>query len=340
MANGIKRLQKIQWGRETTGGTAVPATAIWRGKGGMLDDQRKVNKVEEIIGVLPDTTRTNVSQLLGMMSLAECVATYDQIQYLFAMGFGGPITGAADGVGTDKIYTTNLPTTSVPTARPHTIEGGDNFEVEQMEYALCTKIALSGAAGEEMKVSADIMGRQVSRLGAGFTGAITIPAVEDILFQKVKVYLDPTSGAFGATQVSNVVAGLKLEISIKWKPEFTGDGVLYYTVANFVGYEIKGEVLYIHDTAVGGATGAKTFFRNQVAKLLRMDWTGSPVATGGTTYQAKHLIIDVPIVFDKVSPLGDKEGTGTVLMNFFSGYDPTAGNAGKSIVVTETASLA
>jgi hypothetical protein len=339
MATGIKRLQKIQWGKETTAGTAVPATALWRGSGNMPEDQRKINQVEENVGILTDTTRTNISSLQGKISLNSITATFEQLQYLFVMAFGGPTTGAADGSGSDKIYTTNFPTTTLPTATPYTIEAGDNFEVERMEYALCTKLELSGDSGGEVKVNAELQGRQVQQYDTGFA-LVSVPTVEDILFQKGKVYLDAIGGAYGTTQVANAIEGFKISMDVKWKFEFTADGNLYFTTANFTGYDISGELLYLHDSGVSGTSGAKSFFRNQAKKLLRLDFSGNSVTTGGTTYQTKHLILDLPIFFQKVGVLGDKDGTSTVSMGFNAAYDPTAGNAGKSIIVNEVATLA
>ena len=298
-----------------------------------------LNMVEENIGILTTTTRTNISKLMGGLSISSTNATFEQFQHFMVMALGGPTTGVADGSGTDKIYVTNFPTTTLPTAQAYTIQGGDNFEQEVMEYCLATKIELSGGSGEELMAGADVIGRQVQQLAGGFTGSVAVPSVEDILFQRGKVYLDAVGGAYGTTQVSNVIEGVKLTIEVKWKPEFTADGVLYYSNANFVGYSLKGELLYLHDAPASGASGAKAFFRNQATKLLRIDWAGNAVATAGTTYSTKHLIVDMPIRFNKIGVLDNKDGTSTVSMGFFGGYDPTAGNAGKVIVVNELTTL-
>ncbi len=71
MATGIKKLQKIQIGKEVSSGTPVAATALWRGKGNMLDDQRVINKIEENVGLLTETLRTNISKLLAMISFSS-----------------------------------------------------------------------------------------------------------------------------------------------------------------------------------------------------------------------------------------------------------------------------
>src|SRR4051812_43885547 len=97
MGNGIKKLQRVQFGMEAVAGTAVSPTTLYRGSGGVLDDQRTLNKVEENIGILADSLRTNISKVLGMISLPSSVATFEQMPHLFAMAFGGPTIGALDG---------------------------------------------------------------------------------------------------------------------------------------------------------------------------------------------------------------------------------------------------
>ena len=49
---GIKRLRKLQFGKETTAGTPVPATTIWRGTG-TLEDKREPYFPDEDIATLP-----------------------------------------------------------------------------------------------------------------------------------------------------------------------------------------------------------------------------------------------------------------------------------------------
>ena len=95
MAVGIKRLQRIQWVKEVTPGTPVAtATTRWRGAGAMLDDQRKIEEIEEWMGIIDGADRTAVVQLLGMLELAETPLTADQLQYLMVMGMGGPTARA------------------------------------------------------------------------------------------------------------------------------------------------------------------------------------------------------------------------------------------------------
>lgn len=338
MATGIKKLQRLQFGKESVAGTAVAATMRWRGQGNMLDDQRKVEEIEELMGIIDGADRTSIVQLLGMVELAETPLTPEQAQYLLVMAFGGPTTGSADGAGTDKIYTTNVPTTAVPTTTPYTVEGGDNFEVEQMEYCVCTKFSISGAMGQTARVKGTLMGRQVVRLGGGFAGA-AIPAVSELPVQKGKLYIDAIGGAYGGTQISNTIIGFKVDVEAKWVPTFTMDGNLYYAYPSFTDKKISGEITFLHDTAGAGNTGAKADFRAQTPKLLRIDLIGDAPTSGGTTYQNKRVIIDLPIKYLNPGPMGESEGNDSITMKFRSRYNTTAGNAGKFIVVNELTTL-
>lgn len=338
MATGIKRLQRIQFGKETVPGTAVIATTRWRGMGAMLDDQRKIEEIEELMGIIDGADRTAVVQLLGMLQLQATPATPEQFQFLVAMGFGGPVTGVVDGTGSDYIYTTNIPTTAKPTAIPYTVEGGDDFEVERQEYSVCTKISVAWALGQTVKVSGTLMGRQVARFSASFTAA-TVPAVSELPTQQGKVYLDAIGGVYGTTQVSNTIVAGKIDYEIMWQPTFTIDGNLYFSYPSYTGHKITGELSFLHDTASDGSTGAMKQFRDQTPKLLRIDCIGDAVQTPGTTYSNKKIIFDLPIKYLNPGPLADNNGNDIYVMKFRSRYNTTAGNQGKIVVVNELTTL-
>src|SRR3954470_2624069 len=131
MAQGRTNLGKIQLGREVTPGTSVAATTVWRSAASSIEDQRVVQYVEEMVGILGGTNRSYVSELLAGIKLEQTELTFEQFQYILAMGFGGAVSGSADGAGTDYIYTTNVPTTSTNsmTGRTFSIRGGDDAEV-------------------------------------------------------------------------------------------------------------------------------------------------------------------------------------------------------------------
>lgn len=339
MAPGRKRLRKLQFGLETTSGTATTATTIWRGMGDMLEDQQVVEEVEEMVGQLDGYDRTNVVKLLGGLNLAETPLCFEQVQYLFAMGEGGPTTGSADGSGSDKIYQTNISTNAAPTIKTYTIQGGDDFEAERMAYAFATKVNIKGVHGSTAKMSATLLGRSVTT--NAFTAALSVPTIEDAITSKGKVYLDATSGSYGGTQVANQILAFELNYEFLWVPKWTMDGNLFFTLPVYAGHKITGKITFEHDTAVSGASGAKLDFRNQTARLLRIDLIGSAVTTAGTTYSTRHAIFDLPIKYTKAPVISDLNGNDIVVMEFRSRANTaTTAGGGKIVVVNENSALA
>ena len=165
---GARQLRKLQWGKETTPGTAVAATFLWRGSG-TLKDERDVKFATEDVGILTDTDRSYIDKLLASLALTPTEATFEQLPYLFEMGVKLVGTGAADGAGTDKVYTYPLSSTAQNTIKTYTIEGGDNAGAERMEYCYADTITLDGKAYGPLMMSAQLYGRQ-SAVNA-FTGS-------------------------------------------------------------------------------------------------------------------------------------------------------------------------
>ena len=154
---GIKRLRKLQFGKETTAGTAVPATTIWRGTG-TLEDLRAPYFPDEDIGYIAPVNRVVIPFTQGQLDLDEVPATFEQLPYILAMGVDGVVTGTKDGAGDGYIYTYTFPTTAAKTPKTYTVEGGDNVQVEQMAYTFCESFKLSGKPKEPWMVSGKLIG--------------------------------------------------------------------------------------------------------------------------------------------------------------------------------------
>lgn len=345
MAPGVKQLRKLQFAKEVTPGTPITtATAIWRGNGGMLQDNREVTFPDELIGMFDGADRSHIAKITAAIDIAETEATFEQLPYLPAMLYGGPVTGVADGAGSTGFkYVTTIPTTAAPTNTAYTIQGGDNFEAEYMEYAKCTKLTLKGSAGDSVKVTGSLIGRQVTPLGGGLTPSIAVPTVEDALFGNSKLYLDPVAGPIGTTQVVNQFLGFEVTFEGVWVPKFTGDGNLYWSFAIFANKKVTGKITVEHDTIASGTGGIKAHFRAQTPRLLRIDVIGALYATPGTgtTFTGGHkgLRIDLPIKWTNPGELGDTDGNDTITAEFTSKYNSTFAGAGSLTICNEVSAL-
>ena len=93
MATGVRKLRKIQLGRESTAGTEVDATTLWRGTG-TIDDQTEVQIVEENIGYLSGVDRTVIPMVGAALDLDETPATFEQV-----LATAGTVGAALDSPG-------------------------------------------------------------------------------------------------------------------------------------------------------------------------------------------------------------------------------------------------
>jgi hypothetical protein len=342
---GRKPLRRIQFGLEVTPGTPVAATARMRWNGGMLDDQQELVFPPELVGVFGGTDRSFIQSITAALDVADTPITPEQLPYLLAMLYGGPTTGAADGSGSTGFqYVTAIPVSSVPANTSYTVEGGDDYEVERMDYAKATKVTLKGTQKGNCTMSASLIGQQVARLGGGFS-ATTLADTNDLIFAGSRLYLDPI-GAIGSTLVTNQFLGFEITFEAMWIPKFTGEGAPdapVWSFAIFVDKKVTGKITLEHDAAVDGNTGIKSQFRANTPRAMRIDVLGQTYATPGSgtlfTGGRRGLRIDLPVRWTKVPPLDDLEGNDIITVEFESRLNSTFGDAGEIIVCNEVSTL-
>jgi len=329
---GVKALRKIQGGAETTKGTAVVATFLWRGKG-TIEDQREIVHADEDIGYLSGVDRTYSPKVMAVLDMEDVESTFEQLPYVFEAGVKSE-TPAQDGSGSGYIYEYSFPTTAANTIKTYTLEGGDNQQAREMEYSFVSDFTLSGAPGGSIMVSSKWSGRQVSNVS--FTGSIAVPAVEEMLFQKSKLYLDAAGGTIGTTQATSTFLGFNLNVRTGLVPVFTGDGNLYFTFDKNTGPEITCEVTFEHDTT-GVAEIAN--FEAETARQMRIMIEGTAFTTAGTTYTYKTTIIDLAGKWETFSKIGEQDGNDIVTGTLRARYDSTAALFAELTVVNALSAL-
>ncbi len=330
---GIRALRYIQLGLEATKGTAVAATAVWRGLG-TIEDALEVVHVDETVGYVSGVDRTYIPKLLAKLSMESVPATFEQLPYILAAGVKDVVSGTADGTGSGKIYTYTFPTTTLNATKTYTIEGGDDQQEEEMEYSFVESFTLGGKPGEALMVSAEWIGRQVT--ASTKTAGLALPTVEDILFSKGKLYIDAASGVIGTTLKSNTLLGADLNVKTGWVPVFTGDGNLYFSFNKATPPEITLSITFEHD---GTATAEKANWRGQIARLIRLQFEGSNLGTAGTNYSKKTLRIDLAGKWEKFDKLAEQDGNDIVTGTFRARYNATAAKFAEIVVVNERATL-
>lgn len=317
--SGIKVLRKVQLGRESSAGTAVAASTIWRGPAiTPVDEQLKIMP-EENVGLSSMTTRQYTPQKKASMSFPATPATFQQILHILEAGVK-TVTPTQDGVGSGYIYPYPLPSGDANTIKYYTLEGGDNKIMEEMEYAFVVDFVLSGKKGEAWTIAANWQGRQSTV--ASFTGALSIPAVSEMLFQKSKIYIDDVDDAIGSTQITNSWIEASLKVTTGMKAQFTGDGNLYFSFADFVGAKATLDLKFLHNATIAAE---RVKWRSDTPRQIRMLIEGKDLATPGTTYSKETFIVDAAGMYTSFSPSNDEdEGSNVNAITFECAYDATA----------------
>ena len=89
----------------------------------------------------------------------EADANYDQLSHLLAMAFSSPGTAGSVTGTTGFVYSPALASQNILT--PYTLIYGDDTQAWMTNHVLCRQLEFSGQAGEVLRVSADLFGREM-----------------------------------------------------------------------------------------------------------------------------------------------------------------------------------
>lgn len=168
--------------------------------------------------------------------------------------------------------------------------------------------------------------------------APSIPAVEEVLFQNGKLYMDAIGGTLGTTQVSNTFLACTINYKAAWVPVFTGDGNLYFSYAwlDYKKLDAEVDITFEHDAT---GAGAKVDWRANTPKLVSVRFAGSALTTPGTTYSTKMLILQGAGKWLKLDKIGEQDGNTILKGKFKFKYDTTAAKWFEAIAVNQLSSL-
>lgn len=327
---GIKKLRKVQLGAESSAGTAVAATAMWRGVG-TLQDNRQTVFANEDVGILTGADRTYVPMYEGALAMEATDATFEQLPYVLEAGVKTIATGVSD-TGSGFIYNYTFPTTAVNTIKTYTIETGDDIQAEEMEYSHVKDFTLSGRSGEAWTIESNWVGRQIST--CTFT-SLTPTATEAILFGKSALYIEAASAAYGTTIKASTLLEASLAVTTGWVPVYTANGQLYFDFIKNVGPEILLTVTYEHNAIAVAEIAA---WRAGTKRSIQIKVLGSTLTSGGT-YTTKQMHINVSGKYESVEKLGELNGNDIVRATLRARYDLTESRIGNILIVNELATI-
>lgn len=335
LTGGVKALRKIQIGLESTPGTAVAATTIWRGIG-LMQDQRVIQHVDEEVGIAMPTTRNYTPKLGVVCTFDPIEMTYQQIPYLLEAGVAAE-TPTQDGAGSDYIYAYAFPGTALVPLNTYTLEGGNNQQAYEMDYAHVASFNLAGNAAEGAMMNAEWVGRTM--IDTTFTGALAIPTLlpgHHLKFGDVSLYIDEPAGTIGSTQISNTLYNFNLEVVTGYVPVWTDESTEFdYVQWVRAVFSAKLTMTYKHHTT---ADAEQDKFEGNTARLVRLEFTGPAFQTPGTTYSNYTFQINAAGVYTEYTH-AEQDGNDTKVGVLQIGHDLTASQGLDFLVVNESVTL-
>lgn len=326
---GLTAFRRIQLGKETAPGTAVPATAKLMGfnlKAPLAD--RQIVQPEEERGSLAGAFRSYTQSVGWTGATLSGDATFEDILYLLAMAIKGGVVPT--GTGTAKTWAFEPSLTAANNPDTFTLEFGDDTQAYEAEYVLATSLEISGGVGQALKCSANLVGRQLT--ATTFTPALADRVVESALAAKTNLYLDDSGGMIGTTLVPSTL------LDWTWRlPEhfvtIAHQGSLYFTAVREQKMKPTLEMTVEFNT---GVAALRAKYLAETRQLVRLKAEGSEVETG----TKKSLSIDGAYKIIDLDVLDERNGADIVKLTLHGEYDPTWAKLFKVEVVNGVSTLA
>ena len=209
------------------------------------------------------------------------------------------------------------------------------MQEEEFGYAFVKDWTLSGSGRNGWMMAANWQGREVAL--STFTGALSLPAVNNMNFGMTKLYQDAIGGTIGTTAKANTLRMANIKYTSGIEAKDTADARLDFSFAQGTDYIVKGKLEFEHDSV---ALAEKVKWRAETSFLAQIKIEGSTAfQTPGTTYSVPTFIMNLPCKYENFEKIGEANGNDIVSGSFFSAYDITAAVAPSFINVVESATV-
>jgi hypothetical protein len=306
--------QGLQFGVETTPGTAVPASKLLNSvaldpgiKVAMQDFRPTGQKYSSIV----------VPGKEWMEAKLSGVASYSELQYILtSIGtFAAPVQ---QGATTAWKWTLIPAGRAADTIKTFTVQHGDpNTRAEQWTFGVFSELDINFSR-DGVTLGGMMLGQKITD-GATMTASPTAIEIQPILPTDVSVYLDPTSGALGTTKLSRVVHA-NVKISSRFNPVWTLDSAngSYVAVVETVP-SVECELLVEADA---NGMALLTQLRGGSPQYLRINATSANLA--GTAFPYVFLF-DMAAKVSAVSDYSDEQGLYAITFTEKAFYDSAWG---------------
>lgn len=337
---GVKSLTKVQFGKETTHGTAVAADTILLCTLDLPDADRTVQLPEvDYGGRIVGHSKNAIQRHVGVDATLEDAdgCYFELLPILLNMCLKGGVTGAEQTTGqSDYLFTFTAPNSGAETVDTGTFEVGDDNQGYEFSYGLGKGMTLSwDAASGEVHCSMDLKGNRL--IQTTVTASQTVPDVEFMDGKICQLWIDDSWASRGTTTFSDTLVSGELNIMGGVHEKYLGGSTRLYTAHNQGRIDATLTLTVERNAAV---KAEELHFRPAAdytpdMRCVRVQITGDQIASG----DIQLFQLDMTGVWESWEPFGaETDGNNHDVIRLRLGKDDTSGSDSLEILTTTTIS--
>jgi hypothetical protein len=320
-------IQRAQFGRETTYGTAVPATMrfpTWTFKASpKAESMEYTTQGRSTAGVVVPNREWSSASAEGPM-------TYGELVYLYCSLFGAVSPSAGMHGDQTWLMAPSLDAQDVPAV--FTMQHGDDSSNSIKVPGCVFTGGTMEMSRKEAKITAELLG-QSWVTGQSLTARTSAPLLENvpILPGTIACYLDSTWSGRGQTLLTRMLS-TKVAFTGRWQPEWVLD-----PSGNFVQLVQAKPTATVTFKMEANSTAMALFTQYRAGTIAYLEIQ----ATGPLIYTAIPylLLVDIPIEFKEPTEFEDEEGVYAIGWEAAMISDDTAGFPIEVSIVNQVAAL-
>lgn len=320
--NGQEFFTQVQYGKETTKGTAVAATRRRVGVAPRIITDSKPEFIEEQFGVRVASRRAHIYERLYVSTLSTPNVGFQQFILPFMTGLK---TATASEVTASQgdykfVFTPNL-TAAAGDNSPDafTLQVGDDVQAWRVPYCMTDRITIKGKVNQDggaapVSLEQGIFGRLIEE--NAFTAALSLEASTPVNAKLAQLYVDTAWASVGGTELSDALDEFTVEILTGLHPIFRGSSQNYFN-SHREGI-ISATASFVVDTAL-----RDELLSSQQAgdlQIVRLKLNGPQIGTGTN----HNLTIDIGGRWEDVTPRDNSDrGDNLATLALHGQYDDT-----------------
>ncbi|MEO0595066.1 MAG: hypothetical protein AAF126_03050 [Chloroflexota bacterium] len=332
MVDGLRALRKFQIGRESTPGTAVPATEA-------LPYSDRTFRPADETWFTPVQDRGILALRVEAPFVVSKVTEFDlngelsdrHAVWFFAMCVRGNVTPTQpDAANEPNLYQWDFAPSITSPNTPDAINGidtctgefGDNVQGYESEYLFLRELVITGVVDEPVTFSATFMGRQNTEVT--ITGSLTEQTYAYFAANKAQLFIESDSFANIGTTAKN---GLMRAFTWKFEPMFTpiysADGAFVFNRLTESPKTVNLEMTYYRDDTLEQAE--YDAYEAQSMRYIRIAINGDGEIDSGQD-NPPYIWLDGSFRYTEYPEYDDEDGASVVTVVLEAFNDSTQAN--------------